>query len=319
MANFLGLVQNENMKIYRRGSAKVFAIILIGLLLLGALVVKLNEPSHPAKDTHWQQSLRQQNTQYQQALTQMKKNDSYQNYYKSQIAINQYRIDHNLQPAQRMTLWSFVANSTSMMVLVISIFTIIVVSNSIASEFNTGTIKLLMIRPISRTEILLSKYISSLLFSIMCLVVLFIFSWLIGGLFFGFSGANEVHLSYTNGVVHESSWILATWGNYLLDGVQLIMMVTLAGVISAIFRNGGLAIGLTIFLMMGSNTILAFISQYDWVKYVLFTNLDLNQYYNGQQMRNDMSLGFSLIVLAAYYLIFAVAGWLFYTKRDIKA
>lgn len=318
MANFLGLIQNENMKIYRRNSAKVFAAILIGLLLLGALIVKLNAPAHPTQDTHWKQSLQQQNTQYQQALTQMKDNDSYQNYYKSQIAINQYRIDHNIAPDRQMTLWSFVENATPIMILVISIFTIIVVANSIASEFNTGTVKLLMIRPISRTEILLSKYVSSLLFSLLCLVVLFLFSWLIGGLFFGFSGG-EAHLSYINGAVHETSWVLATWQNYLLDAVKLIMMVTLAGVIAALFRNGGLAIGLTIFLMMGSNTILALISQYDWVKYVLFTNMDLNQYFNGQQTRDDMSLGFSLIVLAVYYVVFLVAGWLFYTKRDIKA
>lgn len=318
MTNFFGLLQNENMKIYRRNAAKIMLIIMLGLLLLGALITKLNMPDSE-KDTNWKQTLQQENQGMQQQLQQVKGSDYEENYYKGQIAINQYRIDHNLKPADKVTLWGFVDQSAQIMVIIISIFTIIIVSNSIAGEFSTGTIKLLLIRPIYRTEILLSKYLSSILFAVFSLVALFIFSWLIGGLFFGFGGANEIHLAYINGSVHESSWTLAVWKNYLLNSVSLVMMVTLAGAIAALFRNGGLAIGLTIFLLMGSNMILAFISQYEWVKYVLFANMDLTQYYNGSQLRDDMSLGFSLAVLAVYYVIFVICGWLFYTKRDIKA
>ncbi|RYM01737.1 ABC transporter permease [Sporolactobacillus sp. THM7-7] len=318
MSNFFSLIQNENMKIYRRSGTKVMLIILLGLLLVGALITKLNTPE-PKADSQWKQHLAQENQGMQQNLNQMKGNDAYANYLKSEIAINQYRIDHNLEPAQGTTLWSFVEDSTSIMILVISIFTIIVVSTSIASEFNTGTIKLLLIRPIYRTEILLSKYIAALLFALLSLVVLFLFSWLIGGIFFGFGGADEVHLSYIGGEVQETSWTLAIWKEYLLHGASLCMMVTLAGVIASLFRNGGLSIGLTIFLLMGSNTILTLISKYEWVKYVLFANLDLTQYDNGTQLREDMSLGFSLGVLAVYYVIFVICGWLFFTKRDVKA
>ncbi|MCI1859398.1 MAG: ABC transporter permease [Sporolactobacillus sp.] len=318
MTNYFKLIQNENMKIYRRASAKIMLIILIGLLLLGAIVIKANMPDK-ATDPHWQQQLQSEIKQDRAALNNMKDNDSYQNYYKSEIAIDQYRLDHHLPPSNQETLWKFVEGATQTMMLVISIFTIIVVSGSIAGEFNSGTIKLLLIRPIYRTEILLSKYIASLLFALASLLLLFICSWLIGGLFFGFGGADEVHLSYVGNAVRESSWTLAIWKNYLLNGASLLIMVTLAGAIAALFRNGGLAIGLTIFLLMGSNMIIEFISKYDWVKYVLFANMDLTQYYNGQQLRNDMSLGFSLAVLAVYYVIFVVCGWLFYTKRDVHA
>lgn len=320
MSNFIGLLRNENMKIYRRTGTLVMMIILVGLLILGGLITKLNAPEPEAND-QWKQTLTQQiqaNKQEMQAAKDQG-NDRYADYLEGEIAMDQYRIDNNLEPAQGVTLWNFVDQSTAMMVMLISIFTIIVVSTSIASEFNTGTIKLLLIRPVYRTEVLLSKYITALLFAVFCLVVLFIASWLVGGIFFGFGGLDEVHLSYINGEVQETSWTLAIWQSYLLNAASLVMMVTLAGVIASIFRNGGLSIGLSIFLLMGSSIIMEFLSGYDWAKYVIFANLDLTQYTTGMVFQEDMTLGFSLAVLAVYYVIFVICGWLFFTRRDVKA
>ncbi len=306
------------MKIYRRNATKVMLIILLGIILAAGLIIKLNQPA-PKENPQWKQTLALQNKAYQREMAQVKGSKQAVNYYKQTIATNQYRIDHNLKPASGMTLWSFIEQSAPNAALLISIFTIIVVSTSIASEFDTGTIKLLLIRPIYRTQVLLSKYLSALLFAVFCLVVLFVFSWLIGGIMFGFGGVTEAHLSYINGKVYETSWVLAIWKNYLLSCVSLFMMVTLAGLIASVFRNGGLAIGLSIFLLMASSIIISLLESYSWVKYVLFANTDLTQYTTGTPLRSDMTLGFSLAVLAVYYVVFVIIGWLFYTKRDIKA
>lgn len=318
MTEFFRLIQNENMKIYRRQSAKIMLIILLGLILAAGLIIKTSQPA-PKNTANWKQELVQQNQLIEKQQTQVGGNRQAINQMKKTIALNQYRIDHNLKPASGETLWGFVSGAAANTVLVISIFTIIVVAGSIASEFDTGTIKLLLIRPVYRTEILLAKYLSSLLFAVLCLIILFLFSWLIGGILFGFSGATEAHLSYTNGAVQQTSWTLAVWKDYLLNFVSLFMMVTVAGLIAAAFRNGGLAIGLSIFMMMGSSIIVTLLSGYSWVKYVLFANLDLTQYSSGTPLRSDMTLGFSLAVLAVYYVVIVLAGWLFYTRRDIKA
>ncbi|QAA23700.1 ABC transporter permease [Sporolactobacillus terrae] len=318
MSNFFGLLQNENMKIYRRTSAKVMIIILLGLILTAGLIIKLNSPE-PKNDHNWKQMLVQDNKNMEKQMASVKGNKQATDYFKKTIKMNEYRIDHNLKPAQGETLWSFVQGAGSNLIIVISIFTIIVVSTSIASEFDTGTIKLLLIRPIYRTEILLSKYISTLLFTVVCLITLFIASWLVGGIFFGFGGAGEAHLVYDHGTVYQSSWTLAVWKDYLLNCVSLFMMVTFAGLIAAAFRNGGLAIGLSIFTLMASSIVVSLLAKYDWVKYVLFANTDLTQYTTGSPLRDDMTLGFSLAVLVVYYIIFVLVGWLFYTRRDIKA
>lgn len=306
------------MKIYRRGSFKVMMIILIGLILTIGLILKLNAQPVSA-DSHWKQTLATQVKQDKQQLPSLKKDKTTEKSVERRIAINQYRIDHNLKPAFNETLWDFVNDVAANMITIIGVFTVIVVATSIASEFDSGTIKLLLIRPIYRTEILLSKYIAALLFTIFSLIVLFIFSWLIGAILFGFNGAIEAHLVYSAGAVHQTSWILAIWKNYLLDCVSLVMIVTAAGLIAAAFRNGGLAIGISIFMMLAGPTATTLLLRYDWVKYILFANTDLTQYTDGQPLRPEMTLGFSLGTLAVYYIVFVLIGWLFFTKRDIKA
>ena len=64
--------------------------------------------------------------------------------------------------------------------------------------------------------------------------------------------------------------------------INLLMMATFAFMISAIFRNSALAIGLAIFLMLAGNQIVFFFIERDWAKYILLANTDLSQYVNGK-------------------------------------
>lgn len=315
MSSLINLFKNENMKIYRKGSTRIMMIMLLGLIIAAGLIIKLNMPDQPQKD-NWKQELTQQNEENKKNMADIPAQG--QSFIKKEIAVNQYRIDHNIPPANGENIWNFV-NDMSNLVMVISIFTIIIAGTNIASEFNTGTIKLLLIRPVSRTMVILSKYIATLFFAILMLIGLLVLSWVLGGLLFGFGDVSQPYLQYTDGHVSETSWILYVFKQYGLACVQLVMMVTLAAVISAAFRNSALSIGLSIFLMMAGSAIVSFLSSYDWVKYVLFANTDLSQYINGMPLRDDMTMGFSVGVLAVYYVIFILFGWLIFTKRDIAA
>ncbi len=314
MSNLAGLIQNENVKIYRKNANKIMLGILIALIIAAGLIIKFSGDT-PSENKNWKADLTQQNKDYQKQMAQVPQSASY---LKKEIAVNNYRISHDLPPAQGENIWGFV-NAMSNLLQVISIFTIIVVATSIASEFNWGTIKLLLIRPVSRTSVLLSKYISTLIYAVVSLIILFVVSLLLGGILFGFGDVSQPYLQYTNGHVHETSWVLYVFKQYGYSGIALIMMVTLAATISSIFRSSAISIGLSIFLLMAGSAIVSFLSGYSWVKYVLFANLDLSQYLGGTPLRQDMSLGFSVGVLVVYYLIFIVLGWLFFTKRDVAA
>ncbi len=140
----------------------------------------------------------------------------------------------------------------------VSLFTIIVAAGIIANEFKWGTIKLLLIRPISRTTILASKYVSVLLFALFTLLFVLVFSWIVGALFFGVNGADpHIVLNQSGEYAHVSIISQITEG-YGLQLITLVMMATLAFMISAIFRQSSLAIGIAIFLMLSGNAIVSF-------------------------------------------------------------
>src|SRR5699024_3977807 len=98
---------------------------------------------------------------------------------------------------------------------IISLFTIIIAAGVVAHEFRWGTIKLLLIRPISRSAILLSKYISVLLFALFTLIFGAVMFLIVGGIFFGFSSFDPyIVISQGDGYAYVSQIgeILAGYG-----------------------------------------------------------------------------------------------------------
>ena len=117
----------------------------------------------------------------------------------------------------------------------------------------------------------------------------------------------------------ETSMAIHYIVEYALASVNLLMMVTFAFMLSSVFRSSSLAIGLAIFLMFTGSQLTYILSQYDWVKYILFANTDLSVYFDGSPIIESMTLGFSLMTLLVYFIVFLLLSWLLFTKRDVAA
>ncbi|EDL62485.1 DUF2705 family protein, partial [Bacillus sp. SG-1] len=179
---------------------------------------------------------------------------------------------------------------------------------------------LLLIRPISRTKILLSKYLTVLLYGITLLLMLFALSTIAGAILFG-SGDGQQHLVYVDGAVEEQNMILYLIKTYLLKTISIIMMATMAFMISAVFRNSSLAIGISLFLLFMGGTATSFIAmKYDWAKYSLFANTELTMYTGAMPpLVEGMTLGFSITMLIIYFVIFNLLAFVVFNKRDVAA
>lgn len=317
MLKFARLIQNENMKIFRRVGTWVMVGLLVLVVASYTLLTQFNQTS--MQNQNWQQNLERTNQEYQAMLQHADVPDYYQSEIEKEITINQYRLDHNIPPTEQ-TLWGFMTEATDLTSL-ITLFTIIVGAISVAGEFSWGTIKLLLIRSVSRSKILLSKYLASFLFALAMLAILFITSFIGGGLLYGFSDATIPHLSYADGQVKEKSMLLHVIGLFGLASVKLLMMATFAFMISSVFRSSALAIGLSIFLMFAGTQITFILAQmgYDWVKYLLFANTELSYYLNGTPPLPGMTLPFSITVLAVHFILFQVISWISFNKRDVTA
>ncbi|GGJ90721.1 hypothetical protein GCM10007063_11640 [Lentibacillus kapialis] len=313
MNNFFQLLINEQIKLYIRKSTWTM-YILIAALVIGLAFISnyAADQTEKYQDDNWRQTLQDENKETKEDMEQ---ENMTQNFHSSRIEKNNFYLENDIQPRNYDT-WQFVMENKFLLSLV-SLLTIIVAAGIVANEFKWGTIKLLLIRPITRTKILASKYVSVLLFALFTLLFVLIFSWVVGALFFGVSGMDpHIVLRQSEGYAHVSI-IEQIIKGYGLQLVTLVMMATFAFMISTIFRQSSLAIGIAIFLMLSGNAIVGFFSNYNWAKYILFANTDMNQYINGSPMFEGMSLGFSITVLVVYYVIFLTVSWVFFTKRDV--
>jgi len=199
----------------------------------------------------------------------------------------------------------------------IALFAIVLGGKIVANEFSEGTIKLLLIRPSKRFKILLSKYITVIGYTLFMLLVLLVVSFLVGGTLFSFKGAGTPFLINTSGVVTEVNMISHIVQQYGLQCINLLMMVTLAFMISTVFRNSSMAIGIGVFLLTVGSTLTILLVKFNWAKYILFANTDLNQYIDGEPLVKGMTMKFSIIVLIVYFIIFNVVSYIGFTKRDV--
>ncbi|MCZ0701637.1 ABC-2 type transport system permease protein [Natronobacillus azotifigens] len=314
------LIQNEWGKIFRKKAT----FIMIGFLIIAVIgfggILKYLEPEqeqveHP---TDWQAELQAQ-IDFDQEQLGMYSNARMDMVYKRNIAINTYRIEQNLPPNPEVHVWAFV-EEVKFLLSFAGLFTIIVAAGIVSSEFSSGTIKLLLIRPISRVKILLSKYTTSLLFGLFLIGIIYFVASVIGFILFGSPSSEAVHLAYRNGTVVEQSMPIQLISDYLLNSINLLMVATMAFMISAVFRSNSFALAIALFLyLMGGNITMLVASRFDWAQYILFANTDLTVYTDGVPPVEGMTLAFSIGILLIYFLFFHFLAFGVFQKRDVVA
>ncbi|WP_404469661.1 ABC transporter permease [Sutcliffiella horikoshii] len=316
MSHLLRLIHNENIKIYKRTGTWV----MVGIMILTVASIGFFTNFVLDSDSHadWKTQLTAENTQLADTMESTPMPEHQKQLLQEKIALNEYRIHHDIAPIDRDSLWGYMVDTTTLTGLA-ALFTIVIAAGIVASEFSWGTIKLLLIRPVSRTKILLAKYASTLLFALMMIVLLFSSSFLFGILFFGFGGAETPYLSISNGKVVEQNMITHIIELFGFRSIDLIMMVTLAFMISTVFRSNSLSIGISLFLMFTGPQIVQLLSRYDWTKYILFANTNLQQYTTGTPLVEGMTWTFSITMLLIYFGVFIFLSLFIFKKRDIAS
>ncbi|MBC1500101.1 ABC transporter permease [Listeria weihenstephanensis] len=220
-------------------------------------------------------------------------------------------------------------NSISM--FLVALFSIVIASAVVSSEFSYGTIKLLLIRPYQRWQILLSKYIVVLLYAVLLTLFVLIMSYVIGGIITSFGSLSQdisaINPTYSeNGDVLNASQTalhaLSSQLGYFL--VQLIFSSSIAFMISSLLRSQALAVGIGLFLLfvnsIAGGITLMLVEQFQWFKYIFMAPLYyISMNANGLGMDvKGLSPGLALGVLAVYYVVFMALSFIFFQKRDVS-
>ena len=315
------LLQNELMKIFVRPGTYVMIGLLILMVSVQAGILKYQENKQIAGTIqNWKQVLQTEIKEEKKELKDMANAPKNQIVYlERDVAIKEYRIEHNISPNAEYSVWGFVGDAANMIQFA-GLFVIIIAAGIVASEFNWGTIKLLLIRPIDRGKILASKYMAVIVFAFMllkCIICLFIPSW---RYFIWYTRDSVPYLNYVDGKITEQSMALHLVIFYAMKSINMIMLATMAFMMSAVFRNSSLAIGLSIFLMFTGGQLTSLLAmKFAWAKYVLFANTDLMQYFEGIPMVEGMTLTFSVMMIVVYFVFFQISAFAIFKKRDVAA
>ena len=207
---------------------------------------------------------------------------------------------------------------------IFAIAIIIMIAGTIMSEeFNKGTIKLLLVKPYSRTKILLSKFITVMLMVIFVVLIMGIMQLLVGGVVFGFDSLSEpvVAYNFNTNSLQEINVFVYFLTQFLAQLPIFILLATLAFALGTIFTNSALAITISLLGYIAANIInqLAISYNIKFLEYFVTMNWDLSQYLFGNLPNMEgMTMTFSIITGIAYFLIMIISTWIIFKKKNIK-
>ncbi|MCM3442745.1 ABC transporter permease [Metabacillus halosaccharovorans] len=213
---------------------------------------------------------------------------------------------HFLFKDTEFSFWDYVQVS-SYVLLVIQLISIIIAGDIVSSEFERGTIKFLLIRPVKRVNILVSKYIT-VQANVFLLGMFQLFLSIIIGLIF-----------YADSLFLLDQRVLVGLGSYLFQLIEIGIITSIAFGLSAITRSSVISIALPIFLVFTSSALMTLFQHYhvDAAKYLLFANTNLMPYFFGEPMFEGMTLLYSIVIIMIHMMsFFLLAGYLF-TKKDV--
>ena len=312
----IGLIKNELMKIFSKKSSWIYIAILVIGVVGGATIY---QNVFGETNENWKSEAQAEIAELEALLAEAPEEEK--EMYQLQIDEKQQFVDANINPTEKVS-WHFMNDVVIGMTFFITLFTVIVCSANVSAEFSDGTIKQLLIRPHRRWSILLSKYVSVLLYSLVMLSVLLLAGYIVGVLFFGAGDFNMKSIVYTLDGQKEVAIGTQFFTSILYFLPSLLMVMTISFMLSTLFKSQALAVGIGIAVLFFSSVlggIIVFLAEkFTWVKYLIFPHLDLTVYALQDTILQDVTIAVSLTILLVYYVIFMALTFLFFQKRDVS-
>lgn len=308
----LKYIRNEWMKLWARKSSWTMLVLAILLAIVPAIVMKYTED-----DKDWRTSVQEETDIYKSMLAEEGIAAADAAYFNEQIALNEYRLAEDIPLAVTATFDSYMSYGVGLM-MIVTIFSVVVAAGIVSSEFSTGTIKMLLTRPVSRTKILLSKLLTVILFGLLLYAVCLAGTAFIALVLWGSDVSHNLQI--VDGAIKEVGVWKPIFENFILSFGDFFMSIFFAFMLGSIFRSSSLAIGLTLVISMMGTLIITLMSKYSFAKYVWISHSDLTQYASGSTpYLEGVTLPFSLTVLAVYAILFVFSSFIIFNKRDVTA
>ena len=193
----------------------------------------------------------------------------------------------------------------------------------ICDEYQSGTFKFLLIKPVSRFIILLSKYFTSLLVFLFSILLIFCFQFVLGGIFFGFDGLNLGVIVYDYGLDKVLNLNIFLYFFYsFLSKMPFYLMISLISVFLGVLTAStitSMIIPLMLSIFSSFMLDLAVSHKLYWMKYLPNFLWRFSDYLFGASSKLEgLGLLFSCIWYSIYFLILFFLVVRLFQKKDIR-
>ncbi len=304
---------------------------------------------------NWRDNVQAQINTYQQRLNQLlaQVNKDVQaraemESIQGQLKLLQYRLDHNVPQlawpeinAYR-EVAGFLGDAAR---IFLPLLVIVLVADIVSGEATDGTIKLLLVRPVSRAKILIGKWLVSVTATLLWSLAVCGALLLTAIAILGTRGATQpeaanVVYTFESAVVNDGmggtqqtvvpvphydhAWILPQW-EFLLyaclfTAFAMVIVATICFFCSTLFRSAMVSTAAAMGSVIIGFIVINMARHEDWIKWLFPTHLDLVSIWTGelsQQMNQSITLVTGVVVLLAWALVALAVSLYSFTRRDV--
>jgi ABC-2 type transport system permease protein len=322
------LIQNETIKMLKKRRFLVI-ILIIALLIPVFTYAQLKIAESTRKQfgaVDWHVTTQQKISENANRLSNSRTPEEWKRYLKVEIKRLQYSLDKNVDPSSPNGVTftrDFFKNAIG---LFLPLMVAVIAADIVSSEQSTGTIKILLTRPVRRWRVLMSKLITLTLFISLIILMTGLLCYAISGLVFGYGGwtmpaltgfqVSGTELSTAN--VHVISQWLYLLMEMSLGWFSCFVVGCLSLMVSVLVRSTAAGMGIMLATLIAGTILANMVSSWESAKYLFMVNLETVSFLSGALPPiPGLTLPFSLAVLAAWALAALVVSFRVFTKRDI--
>ncbi|ANY70917.1 ABC transporter permease [Paenibacillus sp. BIHB 4019] len=298
-------------------------LVIIPMFTYAQLTVAQNNKD---KFADWRNEVLQQITDMQNRLSSNRIPEEWKKQQRIAVQQLQYYLDHDVNPSSPNGVTftrEFMNNAVG---LFIPLLVLTIGSDLVSGERGTGTIKMLLTKPVRRWKVLFSKLAALTLYVSLLVGVMVLLCYLISGMFFGYGGwglpiftgftinGSEVDTSFVH-IVPQWLYMLMQTGLVWLSAMTVAI---LALMVSVLVRSTAASMVIMMASVIAGTILSSMSSSWENAKYLFAVNLNLPTYLEGSPPPIEgMSFSFSLIVLAIWAIAGLIVSFSVFTKQDI--
>lgn len=294
----------------------------------------------------WKKILTEENKEIKHDMNETGESDQLEdNYGQETLMLNQYHLDNDIRPLPRWEGSAFSSTSdllTLTSVIFLPMLVVILVADMVSGETTSGTIKLLLVRPVSRFTILMGKWLVTLSATI---VLTLAFCAILLGLqllLFGSEGADQpqmVGVTYTfeqmilegentpqtvatghyddAQIIPQYQFILGSIG---LVTLAMMAVATITFFASTWFQSAMVSTGIAFGMVIVGSILTQVIGSGKWLLWLFSLYLNPAHLWTGEMsmgLEFPITLETGLIVLAIWTVISLLLSIIRFQRKDI--